>query len=190
VRSLERHEVIRATPDKAGRFVLENMLAGPYSFEFPFPGRFVSVLLGGRPVVLPNFDFKADDVGLLEIVVSLKDSAVTVDIAGLPEQHGTIAAVLCPQDPHLTLRYSCYVNSVGGARTEFRYVPPGAYRVFIVDQFLQGDVAAYAPRFPEFLNTRSPEMVVGGAAPTFVKSGYIDASSVQEAVRLAGPLPR
>jgi hypothetical protein len=190
VRSLDRATVIRARPDKTGRFILANMLPGRYTFDFPFGGRFISVLLGGRPVILPDFDLKSSDVGLLEIVVSIKGSALSADILGLPKKHGPIAAVLSPEDPQLTLRYSCYVNSVDGAYTEFRYVPSGIYRLFVVDESLKGEVSAYAPRFPGFLKTRSPKIVVGGVTETVLTTTYISATIVEEAVHLAGPLVR
>ncbi len=186
--ALDRATVLRAQPDRAGRFVLNDVLPGRYAFEFSFPARFVSVMLGAKPVSLPIFELSANDHGPLEITVSMKDAILSADLRGVPGDGAEVVAVLSPADPHLTLAHSCSVNPVKGARTEFRFVPPGTYRLFVVDQAQASEVAGYAPRIPEFLKEQAPPIVVSEDGETRVTVDYIDAATVAEAVKLAGPI--
>jgi len=51
----------------------------------------------------------------------------------------------------LTLQESCVLNKVSNDETRFRFLPPGQYRLFIVDSRFQQEVAIYAPRLPTLL---------------------------------------
>jgi hypothetical protein len=164
------------------------MVPGRYVFDLSFPGRFVSASLGGKPVVLPGFELTSNDSGPLDLVVSMKDSELSVDIRGLPGEGGKVRAVLCPADSYLTLQYSCSSNPVTGPHTKFPFVPPGTYRLFVVDAALTGDISAYGPRFPSFLKEQAPPFVVARDGDTSVKATYIDAATVREAIKVAGPL--
>jgi hypothetical protein len=188
LRSLDRPAVVRAQTDRTGRFNLTDMVPGRYAFDLSFPGHFVSVSLGGKPVSLPEFELKREDHGPLDITVSMKSSSLLVEVRGMPHQDGEVVALLAPADKALTLRYSCYLNQLSGLHTEFRFVPPGTYRLFIVDDALKSDVSGYAPHFPGFLKEQAPVFVITGDGRTKVTATYIDATTVQEAVRRSGPL--
>lgn len=188
LRSLDRSTVVTAVPDRTGRFNLSGLVQGRYAFDLSFPGRFVSVTLGGNSIALPEFELRHEDHGPLDIAVSLKSSDLSVEVRGVPSRDGQVVAILAPADPALTLRYSCYLNPLSGSHTEFRFVPPGTYRLFIVDDAVKSDVSGYAPRFPNFLKEQAPTFAIARDGGTKVTATYIDATTVQDSVKRAGPL--
>jgi hypothetical protein len=67
-------------------------------------------------------------------------------------------------------------------------VPPGRYRIFIVDSQFQSDVAAYAPRFPDFLKDKATPVEVTEEGETEATATYVDGETIKQAVRQAGPI--
>ena len=188
LRSLDKAPHVRANPDKTGRFTLTGVAPGRYALDLPFFARYVSVTLGGRRLTPPEFEVKPGESGPLEIVISMKNVTLTVDVHGLPSSGEPLSAVLAPADPNLTIPYSCRVNRLPEPYTEFRAIPPGQYRLYIVSDSLATTVSGYAPRFPEFLKEQAPAFRVSAAGDTKVTADYIDSAIVNEAIRQAGPL--
>jgi hypothetical protein len=167
-RGLENGRVIQAQPNKAGIFALENVPPGRYALQLPFAGRIQTFTNGSRALAPDGFDLSSSRSGPIRIVVSLKTSVL-----------------LAPADLHLTLRESCISNALNGRETTFQFVPPGKYRIFVVDSALQNDIAVYAPRYPEFLKDRSTvvEIPQDGTKAT---ATYIDPETIKLAVRKMG----
>jgi hypothetical protein len=67
-------------------------------------------------------------------------------------------------------------------------VPPGEYRIFIVDSQVQSDVAAYAVRFPDFLKDQATPVEVREEGETEATAWYVDGETVKHAVQQAGPI--
>jgi hypothetical protein len=180
---------IDAQPDRNGYFKLNPVPPGRYSLILPVPARITSFLSSS-----PAFDPAHIEIGTVatddwRIIVSLRTAVVSVSVIGAPANHGELAALLCPDDPWLTLRESCHVNTIPtnfldaltGVGTVFRYIPCGRYRLFIVDSRFSGSVAGRAPHFPKFL--------VGEAVPvdalhgdTRVLAKYLASDEVERAI--------
>jgi len=62
-------------------------------------------------------------------------------------------------------------------------VPPGKYRIFIVDSQFQSDVAGYAPNFPDFLKDRATPVEVREEGETEATAKYVDGETVKLALR-------
>ena len=161
------------------------MVPSRHAFVLSFPGHFVSVAIGGRLLALPGFELKREHRGPVDIAV-LKTSELSVEVRVVPRQNGQVVAPLAPADSPLTIH--CYLNRLSGSHTEFRFVPPGTYRLSIVDDASKSDVSEYAPRFPDFLKEQAPVFVIAADGGTKVTATYIDAITVQEAVKRSGPL--
>jgi hypothetical protein len=179
---------VEAQPDREGRFTLNKVRPGRYSLTFPMPGRIESFTNGAGELAAEGFELSRGGVGPLVLVISMKSADVSVTIHGFPTAHGDVAALLAPADNHLTLRESCYVNRVTGPQTTFRFVPPGNYRIFVFDAEFQRDVAAYAPRFPDFLKNQATSIAVPGSGVTEAAAIYLDGETIKEALRRAGPM--
>lgn len=189
---------VQARPDRAGKFVLKNVKPGRYSLTLPFPGRIRTFAIGSRELVPDEFGLDSSDAGPLQIVVSLKTSIVSVKVRGFPSQRGDIVALLAPADPYLTLRESCSFNTLAelrcptcratSGRTTFRWVPPGKYRIFIVDSLFQSVVAVYAPRFPDFLKDQATPVEVREEGETEATARYVDGETVKLRLRQAGSI--
>ncbi len=74
---------------------------------------------------------------LFRLVVSMKSGDVYVKIRAFPSKHSDLVALLVPADTHLTLRESCDLNRLTGPETTFRFVPPGKYRILVIDAKLK-----------------------------------------------------
>jgi hypothetical protein len=184
-RGLENGRVIQAQPNKAGIFALENVPPGRYALQLPFAGRIQTFTNGSRALAPDGFDLSSSRSGPIRIVVSLKSSALSVTAVGVPSNSNSVVVLLAPADLHLTLRESCISNALNGRETTFQFVPPGKYRIFVVDSALQNDIAVYAPRYPEFLKDRSTvvEIPQDGTKAT---ATYIDPETIKLAVRKMG----
>jgi hypothetical protein len=174
---------VEARPDRDGKFVLKNVKPGRYSLTLPFPGRIRMFAIGSKELATDGFRLHSSDAGPLQIVVSLKTSIVSVKVRGFPSQCGDIVAMLAPADPYLTLRESCSFNTLAEPRTTFRWVPPGKYRIFIVDSQFQSDVAACAPRFADFLKDQATPVEVSEEGETEATARYVDGETVKLALR-------
>ena len=179
---------VEARPDRDGKFVLKNVKPGRYSLTLPFPGRIRTFAIGSKELAPDGFRLDSSDAGPLEIVVSLKTSIVSVKVRGFPSQRGDIVAMLAPADPYLTLRESCSFNTLAEPWTTFRWVPPGKYRIFIIDSQFQSDVAAYAPRFADFLKDQATPVEVREEGETEATAGYVDGETVKLALRQVGSI--
>jgi len=179
---------VDAQPDRDGRFVLKDVRPGHYSLELSFPGRIRTFSSGSRELAPDGLELTSGDVELLQIIVSLKTSVLSVKARGLPEKRDEVIVLLAPADPYLTFRQSCTFNKLTSPQTIFGYVPPGKYRIFIVDSQFQSDVAAYGPRFPDFLQDQATPVEVSENGQTEVTATYVDRETVTAAIRQAGPL--
>jgi hypothetical protein len=92
----------------------------------------------------------------------MKSATVAVRVSGVLNDKSDAIALLVPADNRLTLRESCYSNRLRGPETDFRFVPPGKYRLVVFNSKYVRDVSAYAPRVPAFLDRESVEV---GASP-------------------------
>lgn len=185
---LERGYNIQAQPDREGRFVLKNVRPERYSLTLPFPGRIRTFANGSKELTPDGFELSSSDRGPIRIVVSLKSSILSVETRGLPNESGSVIALLAPADPYLTLRESCISNPLTAPQTTFRFVPPGEYRLFIVDSQFQSDVAAYAPRFRDFLKDHSTQVEVSAEGEAKATATYVDGETIKQAVREIGPI--
>jgi hypothetical protein len=185
---LERGYDIQAQPDRDGRFVLKNVRPGRYSLTLPFPGRIRTFANDSKELAPDGFELSSSDRGPLRIVVSLKTSILSVKARGLPNESGSVIVLLAPADPYLTLRESCISNALTAPQTTFRFVPPGKYRLFIVDSQFQGDIAAYAPRFHDFLKNHSTQVEVSEEGETKATATYVGGETIKHAVREVDPI--
>ncbi len=186
---LARDYEIQARPDRNGKFVLKNVKPGRYSLTLPFPGRLRTFAIGSKELAPDGFDLNSSDGGSLRIVVSEKTTKVSVTVRGLPSQRAAGAiALMSPADPYLTLRLSCISNALTEPRTTFMFVPLGRYRILIIDKEFQGDVSAYAPRFPDFLKDHATQLEASEDGETEVTATYVDGESIKRAIQEAGPI--
>jgi hypothetical protein len=58
----------------------------------------------------------------------------------------------------------------------------------MVDEEFQSDVAAYAPRFPDFLKDQATPVEASEEGVTEVTATYVDRETIKRAIREAGPL--
>ena len=179
---------VEARPDRDGKFVLKNVKPGRYSLTLPFSGRIRTFAIGSKELAPDGFRLDSSDARPLQIVVSLKTSILSVKVRGFPSQRGDIVAMLAPADPYLTLRESCSFNTLAEPWTTFRWVPPGKYRIFIVDSLFQSVVAVYAPRFPDFLKDQATPVEVREEGETEATARYVDGETVKLALRQAGSI--
>jgi hypothetical protein len=141
--------------------------------------------VGPKELAPERFELRAGSVGPLRLVVSLKSVDVPVKVDAIPRGHRDVGALLAPADTHLTLRESCYSNRLTGPQTTFRSVPPGKYRIFVIDAEFESRVAAYAPRFPDFLKNEATPLEVSGTGQTEAAVTYLDGETVTKAIRQA-----
>lgn len=179
---------IQARPDRDGKFVLKNVKPGRYSLTLPFPGRIRTFAIGSKELTPDGFELNLSDARPLRIIASLKTSKVSVKVRGLPSQRTGAIALMSPADPYLTLRESCILNALTEPQTTFTYVPLGKYRIFIVDEEFQSGVAAYAPRFPDFLKDQATPVEASEEGETEVTATYVDGETIKRAIREAGPI--
>lgn len=179
---------IQARPDRDGKFILKNVKPGRYSLTLPFPGRIRTFAIGSKELTPDGFELNSRDEGSLRIIASLKSSKVSVKALGIPSGRTGVVALICPADPYLTLRLSCFSNALTEPRTTFTYVPLGKYRIFIVDTEFSSDVAGYAPRFPDFLMDQATPVEASEDGEKEVTATYVDGETIKRAIREAGPI--
>lgn len=164
---------LEARPDREGKFSVSNVKPGRYSLVIPMPGR-VESFTGGSGELAPE-DFEPS--GPLTLVISMKSGDVSVNVQGLPLGRTDIVALLVPADNRLTLRESCYLNTLSGTQTTFRFVPPGHYRVLVLDALYQQQAAAIAPRAPDFLKAEATSIEApGSATATYINPAIVKAA--------------
>ncbi len=185
----KRGTEIDAQPDREGRFTLRKVPPGRYSLTFPMPGHIDSFSIGSTELAPDGFELTSGETGPLLLVIGTKTAGVSVTVQNFPADHAEIVALLAPADNHLTLRESCYLNNVSGPETTFRNVPPGKYRILIVDAQFQRDVAALAPHSADFLKNLATSIEVPASGRLDVNATYLDRQTVKESIRLSAPLP-
>jgi hypothetical protein len=176
---------IEARPDRDGRFALSKVRPGRYSLTFPMPGRIQTFAIGPKELAPEDFELNSGSAQALLLVVSMKSGDVAVKVRAFPSGHSDVVALLAPVDTHLTLRQSCYLNRLSGSQTTFSFVPPGKYRILIVDARFQQDVATYAPRFSNFLKSESTSVEVSGSGQTEATATYLNSEVIEQAIRRA-----
>lgn len=179
---------IEAQPDPDGRFTLNKVRPGRYSLSFPMAGRIQTFANNSSELSPEGFELASGEVGPLLLVITMKSATVSVRVQSLPAQHGDIVALLVTADNHLTLRESCFLSQMTGPQTTFGFIPTGRYRIFIFDAQFQHDVAAYAPRFPDFLKNQETSIEVPESGQTDVTAGVLDGEIIKEAIRQMAPL--
>ena len=125
----------------------------------------------------------------LRIVLSRKASSLIVKARGLPANNNRLVELPAPGDPYLELRHTCFQLPLRGPETEFRQVPPGRRRVFIVDSQFQNQAAVYAPRYPDFLKGRAAPVEVLSGREAKVTARYVDGNTIKQAVLHSAPHP-
>ena len=178
---------IRAQPDREGRFILKKVRPGRYSLTYPMPGRIQTFADGPNELAPEGFELSAGSAGPLRLVVSLKSADVSVRVGGISSGNSDVSVLLAPADTHLTLRESCYSTRLSGLRTAFHFVPQGKYRIFVIDAEFESRVAAYAPRFPDFLKNEATSLEVAGSGQTEATATYLHGETVKSAIREACP---
>lgn len=178
---------IWARPDRDGRFTLKNVRPGRYSLTYPMAGRIQTFADGPNELAPEGFELSGGSAGPLRLVVSQKSADVSVTVRVIPSGHSDVRALLAPADNHLTLRESCTSNRIIGTLTTFRFVPPGKYRIFVIDAELVSQVAAYAPRFPDFLKNEATFLEASGTGQTEATATYLEGEAVKEAIRQVCP---
>jgi len=176
---------VEARPNKNGNFTINGVKPGRYSLTFGMPGRIQTFAVGSRELAPENFELRSTDVGPLRLIITMVEAVVVVNNRGLPSDHAEVVALLAPADNHLTLRESCTYNRVVGSQTIFGYVPPGTYRILVVDADLLQDVAAYAPRSMDFLKNEATPVEAPHGGQIEVTAAYVDSETVNAAIRRA-----
>ena len=120
----------------------------------------------------------------------MQEAVVVVTAGALPSGYGEIVALLAPADNRLTLRESCYSNRLTGTQATFSYVPPGKYRIFVVDADPSQDVAAYATRSLNFLKDEATSIETPEGGQIEVMATYVDRETVKAAIRRSRTVPK
>ncbi|MCL5670001.1 MAG: hypothetical protein M1423_01690 [Acidobacteria bacterium] len=176
---------IQADPDPDGTSVMKNVRPGRCSLEVPVRGRILHFTIGSQNLAPDGFHLDSSVADPLQIALSLKISSLFVTVRGLPSEGGGIVALLAPA---VALRLSCYSFALRGVKTEYRSIPPGRSRIFIVDSRFVNHVSAYAPRFPDFLENQATEVEVLDEGKTKATAACLNARTVRQAFAQAGPV--
>lgn len=176
------YDVVSAQVDRSGQFLMRGVAPGWYSLLLAVPGRIKTFGSGSKTLDPSHFQVQPGDSAPLRLVVSLKTSELAVEVEDLSKASRDVVALLAPADPYLTHRESCYLNTLTGSRTTFRFVPPGQYRVFIIDKEFSNDAAQHAPK-PDFLKAEATVIQVGETSETRATAKYLDSSTVRGALK-------
>jgi hypothetical protein len=180
---------VEARPNKNGSFTINGVRPGRYSLTYGMPGRIQTFAVGSRELAPENFELRSTDVGPLRLIITMVEAVVVVNVRSLPGGHAEVVALMVPADNHLTLRESCTYNRVIGTQAIFRYVPPGKYRILVVDANLSQDVAAFAPRSMDFLKNEATPVEAPHGGQIEVTATYVDRETVKAAIRQARGVP-
>jgi hypothetical protein len=172
-----------AQPNHDGNFTLENVPLGRYSLNLPFPGRIQVLAIGSKSLMPDEFELTAGDSGPLRIVVSLKTSVLSVEISGIPDTHPNVVAMVSPADPYLMPPEAGILNPVSGHQTQFRYLTPGSYTLFVVDAVFKMALTSSAVR--DALKNKSTAVQVRDEGETKVTATYVTPDAVRQAITAA-----
>jgi hypothetical protein len=135
------YDVYRAQPNTNGQFEMKDVRPSHYRLEIGVPSRLKTLMIDGREVSPADFEITPNMQGQLRIVLSLKVGTLTLNVEGGPAT--PLTAVLAPNDEFLTLQ-SQFSHPVSARVTQFGFLPPGKYLVFIVDTDLSRNVGINA----------------------------------------------
>jgi hypothetical protein len=180
IRQLHGGARFDAQPNHEGKFTLANVPPGRYSLSLPFPGRVQVFALGSRSLMPDSFELTTGESGPLQIVVSLKTSILSVDISGIPESHPIVIAVVYPADPYIIPPESGILNPVSGHETQFRYLIPGNYTLFVVDEDFKWALTSSAVR--DALKDKATAVQVRDDGETKVTTTYVAPDAVRQAI--------
>jgi hypothetical protein len=183
IRQLYGGDRFDARPDHDGNFTLANMPPGRYSLNLPFPCRVQVLALGSKSSMPDGFDLTAGEDGPLRIVASLKTAVLSVDISGIPKNHPTVIAVVYPTDPYIMPPDSGILNPVPGQQTQFRFLTPGKYMLFVADEDFKWALTSSAVRGALKDNTTVVE--VRDDAETKTSTTYVTPDAVRQAITAA-----
>lgn len=183
IRHLQGRYQIHAQPDHDGKFTLENVPPGRYSLNLPFPGRVQTFTVGSRSLMPDAFEITTGESGQLRIVVSLKTAVLSVDIFGIPENHPNIIAVVYPADPYLMPPDSGILNPVSGHQTQYRFLTPGEYTLFVADEDFKW--ALTSPAVRNALKDKATAVQVRDDGETRVTTSYMTPDYVRQAITAA-----
>jgi hypothetical protein len=172
-----------AQPDHDGKFTLTNVPPGRYSLNLSFPGRVQVFALGARSLMPDGFELTTGESGPLQIVVSLKTVVLSVNISGIPDNHPAIAAVVYPADSYLMPPDSGILNPVSGQQTQFRFLTPGNYTLFVADEDFK--LALTSPAVRNALKDKATAVQVRDDGETKVTATYLTPDALRQAITAA-----
>jgi hypothetical protein len=172
-----------AQPDHDGKFTLANVQPGRYSLNLPFPGRVQTFAIGSRTLTPDAFELTAGESGPLRIVVSLKTAVLSVNISGIPDNRPTLFAVVYPADPYLMPPDSGIGNPVSGHQTQYRFLTPGSYTLFVADEDFKWALTSTAVR--NALKDKATAVQVRDDGETKVTTTYLTPDAVRQAITAA-----
>ena len=179
---------VHTHPDPDGNFVLRNLRPGRYDLRPSMGGRIVTFARSGKNLRPDGFRL-ASGGPPLRIVLSEKASSLLVETRGVPANRSHLIVLLAAADPYLGLRHSCLQAPLKGHEAEFPRVPPGRYRVFIIDSQFLAQASVYAPRYSDFLKNQATPVEVLSGKEAKVTASYVDGKTIKQAVRQSGPRP-
>jgi hypothetical protein len=172
-----------AQPDHDGNFTLNSVPPGRYLLDLSFPCRVQSFSLGSKSLMPNDFELQAGESGPLRIVASLKTAVLSVDISRIPNNHPTLFAVLYPADPYLMPPDSGVGNPVSGQETQYRFLTPGNYTLFVADEDFQ--LALTSPAVRNALKDKATAVQVRDDGETKFTTTYIAPDAIREAITAA-----
>lgn len=188
IRSLANGRDVSARVNHEGNFTLRNVDPGPYQLHLAMPARIRSLQFGSQSLSPLHFEIPPHAENPLEVVLSLASTELIARGTGVPPGRNAVA-ILVPADPMLTQQESCRLNQFSGSETRFPFLPPGQYRLFLVEARFQTEVAKYAPRRPTFLQREAVLVKTRESPSSQVSAHYIEDQAVEEAIREAERSP-
>lgn len=183
IRQLHGGRRFDAQPDHDGNFTLENVPPGRYSLNLSFPGRVQVFDVGSKSLKPEEFELTAGESGPLRIVVSLKTAVLSVDISGIPDKNPPVVAMVFPADPYLMPPESGIGNPVSGRQTQFRFLTPGNYKLFVADEDFKWALTSSAVR--DALKDKATAVQVRDDGETKVTTMYVTPDAVRQAITAA-----
>jgi len=173
----------RAQEDQDGQFEMKDVRPGHYRLELGVPSRLKTLTIGGKAASPADFEIDPDTKGAMLIVLSMKVASLTVKLEGATN-NSRLTAVLAPNDEFLTLR-SQFTNPVDAGVTLFRFLPPGRYLLFVVDDDLSRDIGT-DPKLRDALKKQATAAEVFANENTTVIGHYISRQEIEHCKRQAG----
>ena len=172
-----------AQPDHDGNFTMKGVPPGQDSLDLSFPGRVQRFAIGSKSLMPDQFELMAGESGPMQIVVSLKTAVLSVEISGLPVSHPTVFALVYPADPYLMPPDSGVGNPVSGHQTQYRFLTPGSYTLFVADEDFKW--ALTSPAVRNALNDKATAVQVRDDGETNVTTTYVTPDAIRQAITAA-----